>query len=99
MKVGWKSRAVTCSAAENIERVSYPNSSKNTIKIKHSSVLLSLFVSAVGWSSSFLFERLIGRDCWSSHWWRSVDSKRSRGWLVRMVFVERADELSEMLDC
>ena len=93
-----QSRAVTCSAAEDVERVSYPNSSKNTIKIKRSSVLLSLFVSAVGWSSSLSFERLSGRDCRSSHWWRGVDSKRSRGRLVRMVLVGQADELSKVLD-
>ena len=118
MKIGWKSRAVTCShvqsravmcsyvqsravtcnAAGCVKRVSYLNLSKNMIKIKRSSVLLSLFVSAVSWSSSLSFERLSGRDCQSSHRWRGVDSRRSRGRLVRMVLVERADELSEVLD-
>ena len=93
-----QSRAVTCSAAEDVNRVSYPNSSKNTIKIKRSSVLLSSFVSAVGWSSSLSFERLSGRDCRSSHRWCGVDSRKSRGRLVRVVLVERADELPEVLD-
>ena len=76
----------------------YPNSSKNTIKIKRSSVFFSLFVSAVGWSSSLLFERLRWLDCWSSRWWCGVNSRRSRGWLVRMILVERADKLFEVLD-
>ena len=58
MKVGWNSRAVTCShvqscvvtcnAAEDVKHAIYPNLSKNTIKIKRSSVLLSPFISAVG---------------------------------------------------
>ena len=93
-----QSRAVTYSAAEDVECVRYPNLSKNTIKIKRSSVFFSSFVGAVGWSSSLLFGRLHGLDCRSSHWWYGVDSKRSCGWLVRMIFVERADELSEVLD-
>ena len=108
IKVGWKSRAVTCShvqsrevtcsAAEDVEYVRYPNSSKNTIKIKRNSVLFSSFVSAVGWSSSLSFGRSSRLDCRSSHRGCGVDSRRSRGRLVRMVLVERADELSEVLD-
>ena len=98
MKVGWRSLTVTCSAAEDVERGSYPNSSKNTIKIKRSSVLFSSFVSAIGWSSSLSFGRSSRLDCRSSHRWCGVDSRRSRGRLVRVVFVERADELSEVLD-
>ena len=108
MKVGWKSRAVmyshvhlcvvTCSAAENVECGRHPNLSKNTIKIKRSSVFFSSFVSAVGWSSSLSFGRSSRLDCRSSHRGCGVDSRRSRGRLVRMVFVERADELSEVLD-
>ena len=99
MKVGWKSRAVTCSAAEDVECVRYPNSSKNTIKIKRSSVLFSSFVSAVGWSSLLSFGRPSRLDCRSGHRWCVVNSRRSRGRLVRMVLVEWADELSEVLDC
>ena len=93
-----QSRAVMCSAAKDVECVRYPNSSKNTIKIKCSSVLFNSFVSAVGWLSSLLFERLRGLDCWSSHRWYGVDSRRSRGWLLRMIFVEQADKLSKVLD-
>ena len=54
MKVGWKSRAltcshvqshtVTCSAAVDVECGRYPNLSKNIIKIKCRSVFFSLFV-------------------------------------------------------
>ena len=76
----------------------YPNLSKNTIKIKRSSVFFSSFVSAVGWLSSLLFERLRWLDCQSSRWWCCIDNRRSRGWLIRMIFVERADELFEVLD-
>ena len=93
-----QSRAVTCSAAEDVECVRYPNSSKNTIKIKRSSVLFSSFVSAVGWSSSLSFGRYSRLDCRSSHRWCGVDSRRSHCRLVRVVLVERADELPEMLD-
>ena len=93
-----QSRAVTCSAAEDVECVRYPNSSKNTIKIKRSSVLFSSFVSAVGWSSSLSFGRYSRLDYRSSHRWCGVDSRKSRGWLVRVVLVERADELPEVLD-
>ena len=93
-----QSHALTCSAAEDVECVRYPNSSKNTIKIKRSSVLFSLFVSAIGWLSSLLFRRSSRLNCRSSHRGCGVDSRRSRGRLVRMVLVERADELSEVLD-
>ena len=98
MKVGWKSRVVTCIVAEDVERGSYPNLSKNTIKFKCSSVLFSSFVSAVGWSSSLSFGRSSWLDCRSSHRWYSVNSRRSRCRLVRVVLVERADELPEVLD-
>ena len=37
-------------------------------------------------------------DYWSSHWWCGVDSKKCRYWLVRVVLVEQADELSKILD-
>ena len=93
-----QSRAVTCIVAEDVKRASYPNSSKNTIKFKRSSVCFSSFVNAIGWSSSLLFGRSSRLDCRSSHWWCGVDSRRSRGRLVRMVLVEHADELSEVLD-
>ena len=96
--VGWKSREVTCNAVKDVGLGSYPNSSKNMIKIKRSS-LFNSFVSAVGWSSSFSFGRLCRLDCWSSHRWCSVNSRRSCGRLVRIIFVERADEFSEVLDC
>ena len=83
-----RSRVVTYSAADNVDHVSYPNLSKNMIKIKHSSVFLSLFISAVGWSSSLSFERLSGRNCRSNHRWCGVNSRRSCDRLVKMVFVE-----------
>ena len=63
MKVSWRSCAVTCSAAEDVKRRSYPNSCKNTIKIKRSSVFFSSFVCVFGLLSSLLFERLSGLDC------------------------------------
>ena len=93
-----QSRAVTCSAAEDVGCVRYLNLSKNTIKIKRSSVLFSSFVSAVGWLSSLSFGRSSRLDCRSSHRWCGVDSRRSRCRLVRVVLVERADELPEVLD-
>ena len=95
--VGWTSRAVTCNAAKDVELRSYLNPPKNMIKIKHSS-LFSSFVGTVGWASSFLFERLCKLDCWSSHQWCSVNSRRSRGRLVKIIFVEQADKLSDVLD-
>ena len=95
--IGKKLHAVTCNAAKDVRLGSYPNSSKNTMKIKRSS-LFSSFVSAVGWLSSLSFGRLRGLDCWSSHRWCSVNSRRSRGRLIRMILVERADKLSEVLD-
>ena len=76
----------------------YPNSSKNTIKFKRSLVLLRSFVNVIGWLSSLSFGRPNRLDYWSSHWWCDVNSKRSRDRLVRMVFVERVDELYKMLD-
>ena len=93
-----QSHAVTCIAAENIKRGSYPNLFKNMIKFKRSSVRFSLFVSAVGWSSLSLFGRSSQFDCWSSHRWCGVNSRWSYGWLVRIVFVEWADKLSKVLD-
>ena len=93
-----QSRVVTCSATEDVECVRYQNLSKNTIKIKRSSVFFSLFVSTIGWSSSLSFGRSSRLDCRSSHWWCGINSRRSRGRLVKMVLVERADELSEVLD-
>ena len=48
------------------------------------------------WSSSLLFSGEL--DCWPSHWWRGVDRRRGRCRLVRMVFVEQADELPKVLD-
>ena len=47
---------------------------------------------------SFWFERLSRPGCWSNHWWCGVDSRKSCYRLVRMVLVERADELSKVLD-
>ena len=53
-------------------------------------------------STSFCYLSLLlfGRelDCWSSYWWRGVDGRRSRCWLIRIVFVECADEFSKVLD-
>ena len=57
---------VMCNVAEDVECGSYPNLSKNMIKIKHS-LILSSFISVVGWSSLFLFNRLSGLNCQSSH--------------------------------
>ena len=48
------------------------------------------------WSSSLSFGGEL--DCWPSHWWRGVDGRRGRRRLVRMVLVERADELPKVLD-
>ena len=93
-----QSCAVMCCAAEDIVCVRYLNSSKNTIKIKHSSVVFSSFVIAIGWSSLLLFGRSSRLDYQSSHWYCGVNSRRSRSWHVRMVLVEQANELSEVLD-
>ena len=93
-----QSRAVTCNAAGDVERGSYPHLSKNTIKIKRNLVLFSSFGSAVCWSSLLMFGRPSRLDCRSGHRWCGVDSRRSRDRLIRMVLVERADELSEVLD-
>ena len=49
-------------------------------------------------SSSLPLGRLGGLDCWPSHRWYSVDCRRGRCWLIRMVLVERADELPKVLD-
>ena len=51
-----------CNAAKDVECESYPNLSKNTIKIKRSS-FFRFFISAIGWLSLLLFERLHGFDC------------------------------------
>ena len=93
-----QSRAVSCIAAEDVECKSYPNLSKNTIKFKRGSVCFSSFASAVGWLSLLLFERLCELNCRSSHWWCSVDSRKSRGWLIEMIFVEQVDNFSAVLD-
>ena len=54
--------------------------------------------SASCWSPSFPLERLDGLDCWSSHWWCDIDCRKSRRRLIRVVLMERANELSKMLD-
>ena len=56
--------------------------------------LCSTFVC---WLSSLLFGGEL--DCWSSHQYCGVDGKKSRWRLVRIVFVEQTDELSQVLDC
>ena len=48
------------------------------------------------WSSPLLFGGEL--DCWPSHWWRSVNGRKSCCRLVRMVLVERANELPKVLD-
>ena len=58
---------------------------------------LGLLFSASCWSPLLSFGGEL--DCWSSHWWRSVDSRRSHCRLVKVVLMERADELSKVLDC
>ena len=88
IKINWSLCIVTCSAAEDVKHESYPNLSKNTIKIKCSSVHFCLFISAVVWLSPLLFEKLSGLNCQSSHWWCNVDGKKNSCWLVRMVLVE-----------
>ena len=95
--VGWKSCAVTCNATKDGRLGRYPNLFKNPIKLKRSS-LFSSFVSAVSWSSSLLFGRLCGLDCWFSHWWCNVNNRRSRSWFVRIIIVKWTDELFEVLD-
>ena len=94
-----QSRAVTCNAAEDVERGGYPNLSKNTIKIKCSSVLFNSFINTIGWSSSLLFSRLSRLDCWSSPRWYSVNSRWSRCWLVKMILVKQVHKLPKVLNC
>ena len=86
------------SVTEDVKCGSYPNLSKNTIKFKCSSILFSLFVSAVGLLFSLSFGRPSGCDYRSSHWCRDVNSRRSRSRLLKKVLVKQADELSEVLD-
>ena len=93
-----QSHAITCSTAEDVECVRYLNLSKNTIKIKRSSVFFSLFVSVVGWSSLLSFGRFSRLDSRSSHRWCGVNSRKSCGRLVRMILVEQVDELPKVLD-
>ena len=50
-------------------------------------------------SPSFPLQRFGGPDYRSSYLWCGVDGKRSYYRLVKMVPVERADELFEVLDC
>lgn len=50
-------RIVTCNTVEDIECKSYPNLSQNTVKIKYSSVLFSLFIGVI----SLLFSLLFGK--------------------------------------
>ena len=59
---------VTCNMTENVNRESYPNLSKNTIKIKYSLVFFILFISVVSWLALLLFERLTWLHYWFSHW-------------------------------
>ena len=59
---------------------------------------LGTFCSVCCQLSSFLLEKLGGLDCWPSHWWCSVNCRRSRHQLVKVVFVERADKFSKVLD-
>ena len=86
------------SVAEDVKYVRYPNLSKNTIKIKRSSILLSLFVSTISSSFLLLFESSNRLNCRSSYWWCDVNSRKSRGRLVKMILVEQSDELPEVLD-
>ena len=61
--------------------------------------LIALFGALLGAayrSSLFSFGREL--DCWSSHRWYDVNGRRSRYWLIKMVLVKRADELSKVLD-
>ena len=57
---------------------------------------LGAFLSMSCWSPSLLFGRKLA--CWSSHWWRGIDGRRSRCWLVKMVLMKRANELSKVLN-
>ena len=59
---------------------------------------LGAFLSASCRLSLFPLERFGGLACWSSHWWCGIDCRRSCRWLVRVVFGERADKLSKVLD-
>ena len=61
--------------------------------------VLGALLSASCRSPSFSLQRFNRLDCWFSHWWYGINSRRSRRRLVRMVLVERADELSKVLDC
>ena len=60
--------------------------------------LFGAFLNASYQSLLLLFERLSGLGCWSSHRWCGVDGRRNCCRLIRMVLVERADELSKVLD-
>ena len=68
---------------------------KNTIKTKRSSVLFNLFISAIGWLALFSF---CWFDCWLGHWWSNVNSLKSCCWLVKIIFIKQANELSKMLN-
>ena len=59
---------------------------------------LGAFLSVSDRLFSFSLERLDGLNYWSRYWWCSVDCRRSCRRLVRVVIVERADELSKILD-
>ena len=61
--------------------------------------LFSPFISAVlGWPAALSF---CGRwsDSWFGYWGCGVDGLRDCSWLIKIIFVERVDELSEVLDC
>ena len=61
--------------------------------------LFSPFISTVfGWSASLLFHNR-GFDSWLGHWRCGVNGLRGCYWLVRMIFVEQANKLPEVLDC
>lgn len=72
---------------------------KIVIKMKCSSVLFSLFVSNVNWSTLFLFCGLSNLFySWDSYQWCSVNNEKQRCRLLRVVFMKQVNELFKVLN-
>ena len=59
---------------------------------------LGVLLSASCRSLLFPLERLSGLDYWPSHRWCGIDCRKIRRRLVKMVLVERGDDLFKVLD-
>lgn len=92
------SYAVIWNLIEDIKCGSHPNLFTNMIKIKCSSVFLSLFVSVVSWLSLLLFDRLGELDSQFNHRWCIVNSWRRYYWFVLIVLIKQGDKLLEVLN-